>query len=250
MLHDEALHHSPALLCFDPDHGHRVGAPVYAKDAEFLSRLRSVAVPDEGDSSDDDYLYAAEACYDALFDVYELSYQRSNDSSHVPLSRYLRPHAPILTAVTGFDDRNMVNQCLLYRYLMSYEPFLFKGRLTDFDQTVDYGRRMDELRTELREWFWDGTFMDTVGATVTTTNGGSHHPYAVFASSVAGSFGVAIANYDPGSSAALHVRIPGNQGPHRYRLVDDERWQPADGGVSIPPRSAAVVVSAGAAVPW
>jgi hypothetical protein len=32
ILFCECLHHGPALLCFDESHGHRYGAPVYAKD--------------------------------------------------------------------------------------------------------------------------------------------------------------------------------------------------------------------------
>ena len=35
-----------------------------------------------------------------------------------------------MTAVTGFNDRNMVNQCLMYRYIISYEPYNFKGHWT------------------------------------------------------------------------------------------------------------------------
>lgn len=62
-----------------------------------------------------------------------------------------------MPAVTGFDDRNMINQCLLYRYVISYEPFNFQGRLSDALNTVAYGARMDQLRTELREWVWDAT---------------------------------------------------------------------------------------------
>ena len=41
------------------------------------------------------------------------------------------------------------------------------------------GKRMDALRTELREYFWDGEFRDKVGATV-TADGKPHHPYSVF----------------------------------------------------------------------
>ena len=40
ILFDECLHHSPALLCFDPSHGHRSGAPVYANDRRLIQRLR------------------------------------------------------------------------------------------------------------------------------------------------------------------------------------------------------------------
>jgi hypothetical protein len=50
-----------------------------------------------------------------------------------------------MTAVAGFDDRNMINQCLLYRYIISYEPNNFKGRLTDYPDTVAYSQKMDAL---------------------------------------------------------------------------------------------------------
>ena len=41
-----------------------------------------------------------------------------------------------MTAVTGFNDRNMINQCLMYRYIISYEPYNFKGRLDDYPLTA------------------------------------------------------------------------------------------------------------------
>ena len=50
-----------------------------------------------------------------------------------------------MTAVNGFYDRNMINQCLMYRYIISYEPFHFKGWLHDYPETVAYGNAMDAL---------------------------------------------------------------------------------------------------------
>jgi len=51
-----------------------------------------------------------------------------------------------MTAVTGFDDRDMVNQCLLYRYVMSYEPITSKVVLpTCSDRRLR--RQMDSLRS-------------------------------------------------------------------------------------------------------
>ena len=41
---------------------------------------------------------------------------------------------------------------------MSYEPYNFKGHLDDFPLTMDYGKKMDALRCELRDYFWDGEF--------------------------------------------------------------------------------------------
>ena len=174
ILFDECLHHSPTLLCFDPDHGHRHGAPTYANDRKLIENFSKIALPVRGD-----FLFAGEACYDWEMEAYHLSYHRSESLEHIPLSRYMLPHAPFMTAVTGFEDRSMVNQCLLYRYIISYEPYNFKGRLDDYPATMAYGKQMDALRTELRRYFWDGEFRHEVGARV-TVKGQGHHPYAVF----------------------------------------------------------------------
>lgn len=238
MLFDESLHHSPALLCFDERHGHRPGHPVYGEDAALLRGFRERAA-----GRDAGFLYAGEACYDWEFTEYELSYHRSEDPEHIPLSRYLRPHAQLMTAVTGFDDRNMVNHALMYRYVLSYEPYHFKGRPTDMPRTIAYGRAMDALRTELRPWFWDGEFRDTVGARVRTRDGGPHRPYAVFAAAD-GTIGLVVVNY--AADRAVDVLVEGPAGGLRARLVDGAGWHDATGGIHLPPRSAAVVVPAGA----
>jgi len=41
-----------------------------------------------------------------------------------------------MVAVTGFDDREMPNLILMQRYMISYEPYNFKGHLTDFPLTL------------------------------------------------------------------------------------------------------------------
>lgn len=236
MLYDECLHHSPALACFDLSHGHRYGQPVYAHDVDFVRRLREVS-----DSSRDDFLYAGEACTDWQLSEYHLSYHRSESPTHVPLMRFLRPDALLMTAVTGFDDRNMVNQCLLYRYVVSYEPYNFKGRLTDMPLTISYGQEMDALRIELRDWLWDGEFQDTLGATVTDqATGAGHAPYSVFRSQKDGSSALVVANYSR-EDVTLDVAV-GDGGPGSYRLVDDPQWRDAGEGVAVPARSAAVVL--------
>lgn len=237
MLFDECQHHADALLCFDAAHGHPVPWPVYANDNELVRRFR------EQTRRSPEFLYSGEGLYDWEFEQYHLSYFRSATTAHVPLARYLHPHAPLMTAVTGFDDRNMINQCLLYRYLISYEPFNFKGRLPDFTETVAYGRQMDELRTELREWFWDGTFRDTLGVDVRTPDGRIHHPYSVYQHRDTGETALAIANY---ADETVSVDIAGIDGPqaYRHRLVDDASWRDSDGRIDLPPRSAAVAIPA------
>lgn len=100
ILFDECLHHGPALLCFDESHGHRPGAMVCANDNELIRRLGRMAA-----GANPDFLFAGEACYDREFETYHVSYHRSENPQHIPLSRYLAPHAQLMTAVTGFNDR-------------------------------------------------------------------------------------------------------------------------------------------------
>jgi hypothetical protein len=234
IIFDESLHHMPALLCFDPAHGHRLGAPVYANDNLLIERFSKIA-----SASAPDFLFAGEACYDRELDAYHLSYHRSNTADHVPLTRYMRPFAPLMTAVTGFNDRNMINQCLMYRYIVSYEPYNFKGRLEDFPLTLSYGKKMDALRTELREYLWDGEFRDRCGAAV-EGDSGSHRPYAVFTRRRTGQRAVVVCNYDPARAVRVTVTAEGEK-MERFRLVEDTAWRSVRAGISIPPQSAAVV---------
>lgn len=63
-----------------------------------------------------------------------------------------------MVAVTGFDDREQLNPVLAYRYAISYEPYNFKGHVTDFPLTLAYGKKIDALRLKYREWIWDVEF--------------------------------------------------------------------------------------------
>lgn len=238
-LFDECMHHNPAFLCFHPDHGHRPGMPCYANDNHLIERFHRISDPVRPD-----FCFAGEALYDWEFAAYHLSYFRTDSTQHSPWHRYLRPEGAIMTAVTGFDDREMVAQCLLYRYIISYEPFNFKGRPEDYPLTLAYGKQMDALRAELRRWFWDGEFRDTQGATVTGADGKPHHPYTVFLPQGGGAPGLVIANYDLKDPAAFKVAIDGQDlATYRYRLIDDPTWKPALGGITIPARSAVVLVA-------
>ena len=82
-----------------------------------------------------------------------------------------------MVAVTGFDDREMLNLILLDRYIISYEPYNFKGHLTDFPLTLDYGKKIDALRRKYKAYLWDAEFRDTLGASV---NANGSHRYSVF----------------------------------------------------------------------
>jgi hypothetical protein len=233
-LFDECLHHTPALLCFAENHGHRRGAPVYANDNLLIERFSHIAK-----DKNPDFLFAGEACYDREMAVYHLSYHRSESKTHLPLSRYTNPFGEYMTAVTGFNDRNMIGQCLLYRYIISYEPYNFKGKLEDFPLTLSYGKKMDALRTELREYFWDGEFRNEVGGTV-TNNGNPHHPYALYKNRQSGRYGLVVANYED-AEIRVSVLVEGEENL-RYRTIEDHNWANFDGTISISPRSCVVVL--------
>lgn len=153
----------------------------------------------------------------------------------------MQPHAQLMTAVTGFNDRSMINQCLLYRYIISYEPYNFKGHLDDYPLTMAYGEQMDALRCELRDYFWDGEFRDTVGATV-TNNGKAHHPFSVFINARNGKSGLVVCNYDEQATITVNASLENGAALNRYRLVDDPEWKPVAGGITIPPQSAVVII--------
>jgi hypothetical protein len=236
ILFDECLHHGPALLCFDPNHGHRYGAPVYANDRKLIQNFSKIT-----EKAHPDFLFAGEACYDWELEAYHLSYHRSENKGHIPLSRYMQPHAQLMTAVTGFNDRNMINQCLMVRYIISYEPYNFKGHLDDYPLTVAYGQQMDALRTELRDYFWDGEFRDTLGGSV-SCEGKPHHPYSVFINAKNGKSGLVICNYDEHAPVTVSANLDSGETLSRYRLVDDSEWRPVQSGIIIPAQSAVVVI--------
>jgi hypothetical protein len=236
ILFDECLHHSPALLCFDETHGHRRAAPVYANDNKLIENFHRIVDP-----INPEFLFAGEACYDWEMGVYHLSYHRSENKRHIPLSRYLLPESQLMTAVTGFNDRNMINQCLLYRYIISYEPYHFKGRLEDYPLTLEYGKRMDSLRAELREFFWDGEFRHTQGARV-TCNGQLHHPYSVFVNRQTAKTGLVVANYEEELEISVQAELENGQQLNRWRLVDRSDWQMYEGTITIPACSAVVLI--------
>lgn len=218
ILYDECAFRLPALACFDMSHGHRYGWPVYRNDNLLIERFR------RHDGVTDDFLFAGEGCNDWQFEQYNLSYFRTRVAGHIPMQRYLRPRVQLMVGIQGFNDRNMVNQCLLNRYIMSYEPYNFHGRLRDFPLTLEYGRRMDAFRTELRKWLWDGDFTGRIGIEVSGLADGA---YSRFAAGDGSAMGV-IANFSR-EDAVVEASLDGRP-VAEYRAVEDGDWTKAEGG--------------------
>jgi hypothetical protein len=146
-----------------------------------------------------------------------------------------------MTAVVGFHDRNMINQCLLNNYIISFEPYNFKGLLSDYPQTVGYGNKMDALRKDLMEFFWDGSFIGKQNGKVVLANGEDHEHFSVFVTE-SGRFGMIICNYDDKMPIRVSPSIAGGYPLTKYRSVDDDMLRDLGGYIDIPPESAVAII--------
>jgi hypothetical protein len=231
-LYDEVLGHGPALYCFAPDHGHRVPEYVYAGDQPMSDALHRAA-----NRVNPDFLFAGEAPEDVMLQNYPFSYFRITPG-RTPVCSYIDDQTPLMVAVIGFDDREMLNQILKDRYIISYEPYNFKGRLSDFPLTVAYGRKIDALRRRYHDYLWDAPFRDTLGAEV-SANG--QMQYSVFRRSD-GKRAVVVISLERHRPIIARVSLPGPVGTEV--AVSPEKPAPAatDGTLQIPARSAAVLL--------
>lgn len=158
-LHDEVCFHGQVKYSFSLDHGYTAPGYLYSADIPLAMQLRSAA-----NKVNPEFLFAGEGPQDWLTQYYPVSYFRG---SPTPVEQYIAPHNPIMAGVNGFDDRVQLNRILLHRSIISYEPYNFKGRLSDFPLTLAYGQKIDALRRKYKSWLWDAVFRDTLGATVT-----------------------------------------------------------------------------------
>ncbi len=230
-LFDEVCHHGPVEYSFSPNHGYPAPGYIYNGDFPMSRQLRAAA-----DKVNPDFIFSGEGPQDWLMQYYPVSYFRINGGSR-PVARYIDSQAPLLVAVTGFDDREMLNLILLNRYIISYEPYNFKGQLTDFPLTLAYGKKIDALRRKYKSRLWDAEFRDTLGAEVTSD--GSHR-HSVFVTP-AGKRTVVVVNEQSKKTITAKVELPN---PGRLVVATPEQPDalPASSTVRIPARSAAVVM--------
>ncbi len=147
----------------------------------------------------------------------------------------------MMVAITGFDDRNKLNKCLQHRYIISYEPFNFHGRLHDFPRTLAYGKLIDELRTRYRAYLWDAEYADTVGAQVSVDEQ-PYPDYTVYHQPNAGKRAIVIANTDAERPIAAAITFGGAlRGSLLLVSPEDPEARATGETVSIPARSVVVV---------
>jgi hypothetical protein len=239
VLFDEAQHRTTSgyNLCFSPNHGHHVPATIWSGDILLSKMYRDMIRDTVGETN---FLFSGEAPQDVIGWSYSLSYFRINPG-HIPEERYASPFRPLMIAVTGFNDRDMINRALMYRYIMSYEPFNFKGNISDFPLTIAYGKQVDALRKRYKDYLWDAEFRDTLGAEVTV--GGKHHPdYTVFLRKD-GKRAVIVVN--PKVNETIQATVAFKESAGRPLIcASPEKPESVSCGatVSVPPRSVIVVM--------
>jgi Domain of unknown function (DUF6259) len=230
-LWDEVCHHARALYSWAPNHGYTPPGYIYGGDMPLDRQLWAAA-----DKVNTNFLFSGEGPEDWLMQYFPCSYFRINNDS-IPVCRYIDSQAPLMVAVTGFDDRDMLNLILMDRYIISYEPYNFKGHLTDYPLTLAYGKKIDALRRRYKEYLWDATFRDTLGANV-TADGAVR--YSVFVTK-SGKRAVVVVNQELSKMITAIVKLP-HPGKFVVATPESPDAVPTTGTLQIPARSAAVVM--------
>jgi hypothetical protein len=230
-LWDEVCHHAGVLYNYAPGHGYEPPGYIYGGDMPIGAQLRAAA-----DKVSPDFLFSGEGPEDWLMQYFPCSYFRIGSGS-VPVCRYIDSQAPLMVAVVGFDDREMLNFILMDRYIISYEPYQFKGYLSDYPLTLAYGKKIDALRRKYKAFLWDAEFRDTLGATVTADG---PVRYSVFIAK-GGKRAVVVVNPESGKAITAKVDLP-NPGKLVVATPEKQEAREIDGTVTVPLRSAAVVM--------
>lgn len=240
ILYDELA--NPLLLCFDPAHGHRPGACIHPGTVQLAKEFYAMGREKIGP----DFFMAGEGPSDVLSQYYRGDYIRSGDGNmgearHTPAWKYLEPDWHIATCLVGFDDREMVNQCMTYGYAMNYEPYNFKGTPDDVPETARAVTAAQALRMKLKEYIWDGEFRHTVGVRVEAADDRVEHIYSLFVSRRSGRRTVVVANQSAGMALEARVCLEGAEAFDLYR-PDAPEAAPSGDRITVPARSFCVLV--------
>jgi hypothetical protein len=138
--------------------------------------------------------------------IYSVSYSRQG-IWHTPIHKYIDPYGLQMIGAMNFDARPQINICLRCNYIISYEPYFFKGHLEDFPKTISYGEKVDELRRTYTDYLWHGEFRDTLGATVTKGNE-RYGLYSVFINHKNNKRAVVVINGDFKQELEVSVDLP------------------------------------------
>ena len=230
-LFDEVMQHNGVLYNFAQGHGYEAPGYLFNADIPLVKKFRASA-----DKVNRDFLFSGEGPGDWLMPYYTLGYYRIGAETRHAL-RYIDPYAPLMAAVRGVNGRDEINLCLVYRYVISYEPYNFKGHVTAFPLTLEYGKKVDAFRRLHRKFVWDAEFRDTLGAEATADG---IFRYAVYVAQD-GKRGIALMNLEANKAINVTVKLP-NTTQFMIATPEEAEAKPSTGGVTIPARSAALLM--------
>ena len=124
------------------------------------------------------------------------------------------------------------------KYAVSYEVRNFKGALDEFPRVMEYGKKVDELRSRYEDYVWNADYQDTVGASVT----GENVRYGVFTSRKNGKKAVVIYNVNTTDSRTATVKIDGVQGKLVYATPDNQKAAAFGGRITLGPQGMAIIM--------
>jgi len=230
ILFDEAAWHGGTLYCFAKDHGHPVPTCLFTGDNALIDTFRKHV-------DEEQFLFSGESPYDLELTTYSHAYTRIGPG-HVPFQRYLDPELPIVATASGWDDRQMINRCLMYRYSINYEPHFYKGELSDIPLTVAYGKKVDDLRRRYRDYLWAASFLHHGGISITVA-GKPYEDYAVFRSKT-DKRAIVLINASDTEALTVPAKSIGNYD----RMVTPDHATPQDvpAVIQIAPASAVVLL--------
>lgn len=231
MVYDENQHHAGAMLCFNPNHGHKVPGFIY-KGADLLGR----EFYEMCQKTNPDFLMIGEGPYDLQTQYYS-TYTRA-DYNHEPVLRYIDSEVPVACAIIDHNDRNHVNMCAAMKYSMSYEVRNFKGSLSEFPRVMKYGQKVDRLRKRYADFLWNAEYLDVLGAKVV----GNNIRYTVFQNNKTGKKAVVAYNVDTRKTNVATISIDNSNAP--LVIVSPEKQSPVKfkGQVEIASQSMVVIM--------
>lgn len=243
ILYDELI--NPMMLCFDLNHEHRWGECNIKGTLKLTEEFYKL-----GNKLNHHFLMAGEGSSDHLSQYYSISYVRTWDgtwgdwyeTNHVAAYKYINQDVKIATCITGWDDRDMINQCITYGYILNYEPYNFKGRITDIPKTVAYGQKAQRLRRRLWDYIWNGKFTDTIGAKVEVKDDTLKHIYSVFENNRNGKKAVVVANQDYKMELKAKVTLDNNACDFKLYDIEIEGVKNCKGNITVKSRSLVVLV--------
>lgn len=222
-------HQSKTYFCFDPGHGHKVpeftASGSLQLDQDFAGVLRKNH-PD-----------AALLGY-GFYDTQSMFYNGYEANGNSPMQRYLDTDLPLISTMDVRSARRDMNLSVKNRYNICYDLRFDSNQLKTYPQIMDYGQKLEALRSKYADLIWNGEFNDTRGAGVT----GKDVSYAVFKRKSDGKSGVVVVNQGEKDPSSITVTIRSKSVPLVMATPENPEAVPCNGAVVVPPQSLVIVM--------